>query len=205
MAFMGVSGFLANLDAMYNETDTETPQWEGFLETWHESLKDKALTAAELISHLNDNAELRAALPDVIADTSARNYIRRLGNALAKKKGVRFPNGYSVIKAGEYRRAATWQVVSPEKADSHQISFKCESGESSLIRQRMGKSEDTPNNVYKSGGKADSQDSHSALKGCESGPGELPDCPACGRNEWTYSPDGELLCPCGKSLKDGGR
>jgi DNA-binding MarR family transcriptional regulator len=35
--------------------------------------------------------------------------------------------------------------------------------------------------------------------------GELPDCPACGRNEWTYSPDGELVCPCGKSLKDGGR
>jgi putative DNA primase/helicase len=35
--------------------------------------------------------------------------------------------------------------------------------------------------------------------------GELPDCPACGRNEWTYSPSGELLCPCGKSLKDGGR
>ena len=34
---------------------------------------------------------------------------------------------------------------------------------------------------------------------------ELPDCPACGRNEWTYSPDGELLCPCGKSLKDGSR
>ena len=35
--------------------------------------------------------------------------------------------------------------------------------------------------------------------------GGLPDCPTCGRNEWTYSPDGELLCPCGKSLKDGGR
>jgi len=34
-------------------------------------------------------------------------------------------------------------------------------------------------------------------------PGELPDCPACGRNEWTYTPDGELLCPCGKSLKGG--
>ncbi len=32
---------------------------------------------------------------------------------------------------------------------------------------------------------------------------ELPDCPACGRNEWTYSREGELLCPCGKSLKDG--
>ncbi len=33
--------------------------------------------------------------------------------------------------------------------------------------------------------------------------GELPDCSACGRNEWTYSPDGDLVCPCVKSLKGG--
>ena len=32
--------------------------------------------------------------------------------------------------------------------------------------------------------------------------GELPDCPACGRNEWTYTADGELKCPCGH--KQGG-
>ena len=28
--------------------------------------------------------------------------------------------------------------------------------------------------------------------------GELPNCPKCGLNEWSYSPTGELLCPCGK-------
>ncbi len=32
---------------------------------------------------------------------------------------------------------------------------------------------------------------------------ELPDCPVCGRNEWAYSLDSDLLCPCGKSLKGG--
>ena len=34
--------------------------------------------------------------------------------------------------------------------------------------------------------------------------GDPPDCVACGRNEWTYSPDGELLCPCGNVLGGGG-
>jgi hypothetical protein len=207
MAFMGVSGFLANLDAMYNETDTETPQWEGFLETWHESLKDKALTTAELINHLNNNAELRAALPDIIADTSTRNYVRRLGNALAKKKGVRFPNGFSIVKAGEYNRAAKWQVMSPEKADSYKSSFNYESYESGFIRQRMGKNEDTLNNVYKNGAEQDSGDSYPASKTYESGPGELPDCPDCHLNEWTYSPDGKSrrCSPCGyvQELKEG--
>ncbi len=33
--------------------------------------------------------------------------------------------------------------------------------------------------------------------------GKLLNCPACGRNEWTYSPDGELLCPCGNRFKGG--
>ena len=102
-------------------------------------------------------------------------------------------------------RAAKWQVTSLEKADSLQFSFNYESGESSLIRQRMGKSEDSINNVYKSQGKVDSPDSPLGTKQGESGPGELPDCPVCGANEWTYSPDGDLVCPCGKSLKDGGR
>ena len=27
--------------------------------------------------------------------------------------------------------------------------------------------------------------------------GELKDCPDCGRNEWTFTPDSKLICPCG--------
>ena len=115
-------------------------------------------------------------MPDVIADISIRNYIRRLGNALAKKKGVRYPNGFSIVKAGEDHRAAKWEVTSLEKADSLQSSFNYESDESSLIRQRMGKNKDTLNNVYKSGGEVDSQDSPLGTKQGESGPGELPKC-----------------------------
>jgi len=38
-------------------------------------------------------------------------------------------------------------------------------------------------------------------KNGENRPDELPDCPKCGRNEWTYSPYGDLLCSCGKSFK----
>lgn len=32
----------------------------------------------------------------------------------------------------------------------------------------------------------------------------LPDCPKCGKNEWTFSGNGKyLICPCGKKLKQG--
>ena len=29
---------------------------------------------------------------------------------------------------------------------------------------------------------------------------DLQECPMCGRNEWTYTPDGNLVCPCGNVL-----
>ena len=112
LAYMGIKGFLSNLDDMYNETDTDTPQWEGFLETWHDVLGDSPLTATELVGHIHDNADLRAALPDVMADVDTRNYCRRLGIALAKKKGVRYPHGLSIVKAGQYNRAVKWKVMS---------------------------------------------------------------------------------------------
>ena len=32
---------------------------------------------------------------------------------------------------------------------------------------------------------------------------ELPDCPKCGRCEWEYKPNGDLVCPCGNSVKGG--
>jgi len=132
LAYIGIKDFLGNLEAMYNEADTETPQWEGFLEAWHEVLGEKAVTAPEMVVYMKDKPELRAALPDTLADMDGRNYVRRLGNALAKKKGVRYPHGITVVKAGEYRRAAKWKVVSPKNADSHQISLECESGESDI-------------------------------------------------------------------------
>ena len=32
---------------------------------------------------------------------------------------------------------------------------------------------------------------------------DLQECPMCGRNEWTYTPDGKLLCGCGHALNAG--
>jgi hypothetical protein len=204
MAFIGISGFLANLDAMYNETDTETSQWEGFLEIWHESLKDKALTAAELISYLNDNAELRAALPDVIADIQVRNYTRKLGNALSKRNCVRYPNGLMISKGAVKHHAVTWGVKDTAKSpNSPQFSFGGELRESENTPAHGKKQNIANNNEYKRGVDTNSLNSPLNTEKGELASGELPDCPACGRNEWTYTPDGKLLCPCG--YKDGGR
>ncbi len=171
LTFMGVSGFLDNLAAMYDEADIDTPQWEAFLETWHSVLGDKAITAAELVGWINDNEELRAALPDTIADIDEeirkgksnplKNPTRCLGNALARKKGVRFPNGYSVIKTAKGKYGATWQVVTLE-SESHQakLAMQGDSGDSCSTPLRIEKNSDN-NNLYR--GEGDSRVTESPL------------------------------------------
>jgi hypothetical protein len=184
LGFMGVDGFLGNLDALYDETDIDTPQWEGFLEAWRETIGETPVTAAELLMRLKSTAELHAALPDAIADTEAKNYIRRLGNALARKKGVRFPHGLSVNKVGEFRRAVKWQIVSPKNADSHQFSFKCESCESGMTRHAQGGQNDIKDEYIK-GVKQDSQDSQLATKSVSLAP--MPSC--YGAPDDDFNPD----------------
>jgi hypothetical protein len=129
LAFMDIRGFLANLLTMYTETDSETPQWEAFFETWRESIGDKAVTAAELIDHLKDNAALHAALHDAIGDTEAPNYVVRLGQKLGKQKGVRYPNSLGLVVAGEKKRAVTWQVVRFENTTSPNLTVASKTGE----------------------------------------------------------------------------
>jgi hypothetical protein len=62
-------------------------------EAWHETVGDRPVTAAELVAHLNDSAELRAALPDSLADVESKSYSVRLGQRLASVmwKVVRLP------------------------------------------------------------------------------------------------------------------
>jgi hypothetical protein len=115
LTFIGVKGFLANLNAMYDEADTDTPQWEAFLEAWLEFIGIEPSTVAEIISKLNENMDFKASLPDSLAGKDGRDYSRRLGNALSRKSGVRYMNGLMIARAEKKKHSAiAWQVVKYE-------------------------------------------------------------------------------------------
>ena len=82
------------------------------METWRELLGDRQITVAGIIDLLNQNADFKATLPDSLAVRDSRDYSRRLGNALARKNGVRYPNGLMIAKDGKVKHAAAWRVVS---------------------------------------------------------------------------------------------
>jgi hypothetical protein len=175
LGFMGVEGFLANLGAMYDETDNETPQWEGFLETWQNLIGEQPITAAELISQLKENDELRAALPDTIGDTEVRNYSRKLGNSLAKRNGVRFPSGLMISKGSVKHHAITWQV------GSYRVRYEDVTPQAKLaLGGELGESENTPAHV---------REEISYIKGVEI---NSPDSPLASNGQNLTPPDNDL-------------
>lgn len=196
LAFMGISGFLDNLDAMYKETDTETPEWEGFLEAWLEHVGEEPATAAEVIRVLNENEDFRASLPSSLVGKDAKSYSRRLGKALSRQNNVRYPSGLMVTKAGEKKRAITWQVVS-FYANSPQFSLKGEFGEFDPSLRGDEKEKDNKN-VYKKGTVPNSPNSPLASREGEFADNIAPPYPThpcqCGCGDYWLTDDNRWLC-----------
>jgi len=218
LAHADVRGFLDNLMELYDRNDAETPAWTSFAEVWYEIFQDKPVTGAQVMGELSHNKDFEAVLPidpphrDKKADNiDDPGFTRRLGKALAARDGRINPGDgvdYKLTSGGKFRRAQLWKVQQCEfrGANSHDFTSECEFCEFLSTPNADGVARAREGTVNRVG--ANSQNSHSEANSLvdtklTQPPGELQDCLACGRNEWTYSPDGELLCPCGKFLIGG--
>jgi len=173
MNFIGVEGFLGNLQAMYSMTDPETPQWEFFLETWRQILGDKAVTTAEVARQLKDNETFRETLPVTLATVGDPSFTKKLGTALARRLAMRFTNGLVITKFGTKQRAIMWKIQEAGDTNSPIFSFKSESSEfaSTYYHRVVNRAEDSEeeekveNEIMKNKlVEQDSQDSFSATK-----------------------------------------
>ena len=94
LEYAGAEGFLGNQQTLYDLADEETPQWETFLQTWHEHYGAEPLSTNRLIGQINfESSVLRAVLPDTLADAleSKKGSFRiKLGKTLGKHVGVRY-------------------------------------------------------------------------------------------------------------------
>jgi hypothetical protein len=88
LAHAGVTGFLSNLQALYELADDETAQWEAFFDLWWRLYGETPLTVAALIKGVNDGVAIDEALPDSLTDGwdgHPGSLSRRLGKGLAKR------------------------------------------------------------------------------------------------------------------------
>ena len=128
----GISGFLANLDEMYERAADGTHDWSAFLEAWREAYGDEARTTKQLAADLHNSSEeyaaLREALPDEfgIADPERpdKALSRRLGNRFKKREGK--PHGERRLclkRAGSHMNAKLWQVVKAPTGAGENVSL----------------------------------------------------------------------------------
>lgn len=132
LALCQMPEFLGNLEAMYEQADADTPQWEAFIDRWGSIWPSHPVTVADVQAHItietnstnieySGSGRLVDLLPDSLADAWAgkKNFSRVLGKALARMNGRSFLNGYSLNKGKTSHNAVTWIVSrKPEKEGS---------------------------------------------------------------------------------------
>jgi hypothetical protein len=112
LAYAGIDDFLANLNALYDEVDTDEVVWEGLLAAWHARFGSEPIRVAQVKDALADGAvELREALPDDLVEAleAQKGFTRRLGTALARRAGAVFGE-FGLDRAGSSHRASLWKV-----------------------------------------------------------------------------------------------
>ena len=117
LEYAGVQGFLGNQHTLYEQADEETPQWETFLQTWHEHYGADPMSTSQLIGQINlDTSVLRPVLPDTLADaleSKKGSFQIKLGKTLSKHVGVRYGGeNYRLVREDDtHTKSKLWIVT----------------------------------------------------------------------------------------------
>ena len=124
----GIPGFLCNLEDLYSETDADAPEWAAFLKRLYEefAIEGAMFTVNSLTKRLNDTTglpleeSLFGILPEDVASAWGRptSFSRILGNALKRRRGMRFTNGYYLDRENDVKHGAVlWHIKYDEESD----------------------------------------------------------------------------------------
>lgn len=122
LGYCNVPAFLGNLEEMYEQADTDGPQWEAFFDKWYATWGEAPKTVADIQLHMQRESDsnniayasdrLVDLLPDVLADAWAakKSFARVLGRTLSRMNGRVFLSGRVFHKGKDSHKVATWIV-----------------------------------------------------------------------------------------------
>lgn len=111
LEFAGITGFLANLDELYQQSDPTVAAWEVFLGELFERMPKSGFKSLDIAVRLREDGDLRAVLPEDLGDFGDKGFQRRLGNALRSRDGRRYgESGIHLVRVGTKQNAAVWAV-----------------------------------------------------------------------------------------------
>lgn len=75
LAFVGVPGFLTNLDKLYDEMDEENTQWANFLQSWMDVFGSESITVAALHTEITKEPDVFAGSDENVAGSAISDFL----------------------------------------------------------------------------------------------------------------------------------
>ncbi|MBP6965074.1 MAG: hypothetical protein KBC96_11775 [Armatimonadetes bacterium] len=114
LAHAGIKGFLQNRDQLWEQSDTESTEWEAFLANWLDVYGSQPITPKELVSDIEAERPVAESVPVSIADAVHGKGDRwsRIGYQFKARLGRRYgPRGLRLEKGPQRRNGNTWLVA----------------------------------------------------------------------------------------------
>ncbi len=114
LANAGIKGFLENRRELWEQSDTESTEWEAFLANWLEFYGATPVTPKELIRDIEAEEKIAEAVPASISDAVHGNgdHCSRIGYQLKARLRKRYgPRGLRLERGPQKRHGNTWVAV----------------------------------------------------------------------------------------------
>jgi hypothetical protein len=111
MAMGGYQKFLTNLDQLYGDAESDTPEWDEFLQLWYNNYQNRPVPVKDLKPWILNNSHIQDNLPEQLQEAKFEgSFAIVLGKALGKIKDQKFPSGYYVHLGSKLNGNQVWSV-----------------------------------------------------------------------------------------------
>jgi hypothetical protein len=145
LEYCGMTGFLTNLENLYEQTDDEPAQWQAFFQAVLDTFgKDAPFSTKMLTERIMSNDSVKSALPERMGDAGDKGFPTRLGIALRKRRDQVYETdrGFSRLeeaKSDIRRQKPQWKLVFSQSAPPAPLAppFSADAGEEKNIPEKL--------------------------------------------------------------------
>jgi len=124
LTYAGISGFLENLEEMYDETDTDIPMWGGFFEAWAGVYGEEPVTINQVVKSLENAVDDDSADPVIHAQHVFRQSLPPQAHKNLVEKKLNVYLGYKLRAYRDRTFPGGWQVRKEPKDNKSRVSAK---------------------------------------------------------------------------------
>jgi hypothetical protein len=148
LEYCGMTGFLTNLENLYEQTDDESAQWQVFFQTALDVFgHDTPFSTKTLTERIMSGASLKSALPERLGDAGDKGFTTRLGVALRKRRDQVYETDGGFVRLGEAkpdirRQKSQWKLVFSQNAPPAPLAppYSADAGEGKNIIAKLPES-----------------------------------------------------------------